>query len=184
MITDTDPKPPQIEHLFVRGLRFEGELQYMAKASEKGKARFREIRAPKVGLDGGLGWCSVVAGGILGVWPLTEHAQSHDGWKSTDAGTIDQLIRQGGLVMVQLGDGYSKWWALATGVERDRSLDIATALLLLDVTQPLPWGTAYNVRMGDTETLMDGSLKWHGLDGGDVTVRVSRWIGLNGPRDA
>jgi len=42
--------------------------------------------------------------------------------------------------MVQLGDGYWKWWALVTGVVQSRSQDTINALLLLDVTQPVPWG--------------------------------------------
>lgn len=179
MITDTDPKPPQIEHRFVKGLRFEGELQYLAKASGKGKARFREIKAPKTRRDRGLAWCSVVAGGILGIWPITEHTQSHDGWKSTDASTIDQLIRQGGLAMVQLGDGYSKWWALVTGVERDRNLDIATALLLLDVTQPLLWGAAYNARVDDINAQSSPRLVWRSSDGARLRVSILRWVAID-----
>jgi hypothetical protein len=182
MTTDTVPTPPQIKHLFVRGLRFEGELKYLAKASGKHGARFREIRTPKPGRDGGLAWCSVVAGGILGIWPLAEHAQSHDGWKSTDASTIDQLIRQGGLAMVQLGDGDSKWWALVTGVERDKSLDIATALLLLDVTQPLPWGTAYNARVGGINALSNPHLAWRSADGANLRASILRWVAIDGPK--
>jgi len=181
MTTEADPTPPQIEHLFVRGLRFEGELQYLAKASGKHRARFREIRAPKIGLDGGLAWCSVVAGGILGDWPLAGHAHSHDGWKSTDADTVDQLIRQGGLAMVQLGDGYSKWWALATGVERNRSLETTTALLLLDVTQPLPWGMAYNARVGGINALSSPRLVWRSTDGACLRVSILRWVAIAGP---
>lgn len=181
MTTEPDQRPPQIEQLFVRGLRFEGELRYLAEASGKHGARFRAIRTPKAGRDGGLAWCSVVAAGMLGDWPLTEHAQSHDVWKSTDAGTIDQLIRQGGLAMVQLGDGYSKWWALVTGVERDKSPDIATALLLLDVTQPLPWGTAYNARVDHINALSNSHLAWRSADGANLQVNISRWVAIDGP---
>ena len=180
MTIEADPKPPQIEHLFVRGLRFEGELQYLAKASGKHGLRFREIGTPKAGRDGGLAWCSVVAGGILGIWPLAEHAQSHDGWKSTDASTIDQLIRQGGLAMVQLGDGYSKWWALVTGAERDRSREVTTALLLVDGTQPLPLCAGYNARLALFAKSSSIPLKWQSTDGAVMTVDILRWIALDG----
>jgi len=95
MISDTDPKLPQIEHLFIRGLRFEEMLQYLTEGSGKRKARLREIGAPKAGLDGRQAWCSAGIAGILETWPLKGHAQSHDGWKSMDADTIDQLIQQG-----------------------------------------------------------------------------------------
>jgi len=180
MTTESDPTPPQVEHLFVRGLRFEGELRYLAKASGKHGSRFREIRTPKPGRDGGLTWCSAFAASILGTWPLAEHTQSHDGWKSTYAGTIDQLIRHGGLAMIQLGDGYSKWWALVTGVERDKSQDIATALLLLDVTQPLPWGTAYNARVDHINALSNSHLAWRSADGANLRVSILRWVAIDG----
>src|SRR5450830_1396035 len=178
MITESDPAPPQVEHLFVRGLRFEGELQYLAKASGKGKAGFREIKTPKAGLDGGLAWCSVVAAGILGAWPLAEHVQSHDVWKSTDADTVDQLIRQGGLAMIQLGDGYSKWWALVTGVERNRSREVTTALLLVDVTQPLPWCVGYNAHLAVFAKSRSMLIKWKSTDGAAMAVSILRWIAL------
>lgn len=180
MTIETGTTPPQIEHLFVRGLRFEGELRYLAKASGNHKATFREVKMPKVRRDGGLAWCSAVAGAILCVWPLTDRAQSHEGWKSTDAEAVEQLIRQGGLAMLQLGDGYSTWWALVAGVERDQVRQMATGLLLLDVTQGLPWGVGYNARMGGDFGSMDAPLKWFGIDGGCVPVRVVQWIGLEG----
>jgi len=153
----------------------------MAMASDTKGTRYRAIKTPKAGLDGGLAWCSVVAGGILGIWPLTEHAQSHDDWKSTDAGTIDQLVRQGALAVVQLGDGYSKWWGLVTGVERDRSLDITTALLLLDVTQALPWGTAYNARVDDINAQSSPRQVWRSADGACLQVSILRWVAIDGP---
>lgn len=179
MTTEAKTTPPQIEHLFVRGLRFEGELQYLAKASGKRGARFREIRTPKPGRDGGLTWCSAVAASILGIWPLTEHAKTHDEWKSTDAETIDQLIRQGGLAMIQLGDGYSKWWTLLTGVERYQVRQTVTGMLLLDVTQGLPWGGGYNARVDVGHRSMGGPLRLLGIDGSSVPVRVLRWVELD-----
>lgn len=186
MITEADPKPPQIEHLFVRGLRFEGELQYLAKASGRCGPGFREVRAPKARRDGGLAWCSAVAGGILRVWPLAGHAQPHDGWRASDAGLIERLILSGGLALVQLGDGYFSWWALVTGVERDRTRPqgVVTALLLLDVSQGLPWGSAYSARVDGLDRAGPGALEWRCIDGAQVAVGILRWVGVHSPATA
>lgn len=180
MTINAEKTPPQIEHLFVRGLRFEGELQYWVKASGNIKAAFRGIRDPKAGRDGGRAWCSAVAGGILGVLPVRERATIHQGWKLTDAETIEKTIHQRGLAMVQLKDRYSTWWALVTGVEQDQARQTVTGLLLLDVTQGLPWGVGYNARVRSAHESMAGPLKWSGIDGGCMPVHVVLWIELDG----
>lgn len=176
MTIETDPTAPQIEHLFVRGLRFEGELQYLARASGDHKATFREVKMPKVRRDGGLAWCSAVAADILGVWPPAEHAIHHSGWVGTDSALIEQLVRNGGLALTQLGDGYSNWWAVVTGVERDRACGNVTALLLLDVTQSLPWCAGYNARMVGIANSDQGLLNWQCIDGAHMKVKILRWI--------
>lgn len=180
MTIETRTTPPQIEHLFVRGLRFEGELRYLTKSTENHKATFREIKMPKVRNDGGLAWCSAVAGGILDVWPLAKHAIHHSSWEATDSTLIEQLVRNGGLALTQLGDGYSNWWAVTTGGELDRACGNVTALLLLDVTQGLPWGVGYNARMVSGYGSRDEPLKWLGIDGGCEPLCVVQWIGLDG----
>jgi len=84
--------------------------------------------------------------------------------------------------MVQLGDRYSTWWALVTGMERDQIRQTVIGLLLLDVTQGLPWGVGYNARVGGIQSSVNGPLKWRGIDGGGVSVQVLRWIELEGSR--
>lgn len=184
MITETVTTPPQTEHLFVLGLRFEGELQYLSKASGNHKATFREVKMPKVRRDGGLAWCSAVAASILGVWPLTEHAIHHSGWVTTDSALIEQLVRNGGLALIQLGDGYSNWWAVVTGVELDRACGNVTALLLLDVTQSLPWSAGYNARMAGIANSDRGALNWQSIDGAHLKVNILRWLEICAPQTA
>jgi len=176
MTTEIVTTPPQIEHLFVRGLRFDGELQYLAKASGNHKATFREVKLPKVRQDGGLAWCSAVGANILGIWPLTQHAIHHSAWEATDPVLIEQLVRNGGLALTQLEDGYSNWWALVTGMELDRACGCITALLLLDVTQSLPWSAGYNARVVGIANSDQGLLNWQSIDGAHMKVKILRWI--------
>lgn len=179
MITDTEPTAPQIEHLFVRGLRFEGELQYLSKSSGKRRASFREMKAPKAGRDGGLAWCSATAGNLLGTWPLAEHSQAHTGWDPAAPTLMKQLILDGGLAMIQIGDGYSNWWALVTGIEEDQASRRVTALLLLDVTQPLPWSSGYNARLAGFTNSSLAPLEWGTIDGTHAKVNILRWMGIH-----
>ena len=179
MITDAEPTAPQIEHLFVRGLRFERELQYLSKSSGKRRANFREIKAPRSGCDGGLAWCSATAGNLLGTWPLAEHSQTHTDWTPAAPALMKQLILDGGLAMIQIGDGYSYWWALVTGIEEDRASRRVTSLLLLDATQPLPWSSGYNARLAGLANSGLAPLDWGTCYGTDVKVNILRWMGIH-----
>lgn len=184
MTTETMTTPPQIEHLFVQGLRFEGELQYLTKASGNHKAMFRAVKMPKVRRDGGLAWCSAVAAGILSVWPLAEHAIHHSSWEATDSTLIEQLIRNGGFALTQLGDGYSNWWAVVAGMERNIACGNVTALLMLDVTQSLPWSAGYNARVAGIGNSDRGLLNWQSIDGAHLKVNILRWIEIRTPQTA
>lgn len=177
MTIEVQPTPPQIEHLFVCGLRFEGALQYLAQPSGAAPARFREIRAPKSRRDGGRAWCSAVASGVLGLWPLSAHMHRHTSWQSaTSSEHVEACIRRGGLALLQLDDGYCTWWALVTGVERDRVAGAVKALLLLDATEAMPWALGYNARLDGMSTNGAQFLEWRSLDGARRPVTIQAWI--------
>lgn len=81
--------------------------------------------------------------------------------------------------MIQIGDRYSNWWALVTGIEEDRASRRVTALLLLDVTQPLPWNSGYNARLAGLSNSSLAPLDWGTIDGTRVKVNILRWTEIN-----
>lgn len=78
-----------------------------------------------------------------------------------------------------INDLEQTWWALVTEAEEDRANRRVTALLLLDVTQPLPWGSGYNARLAGLSTSGLAPLDWRTCDGTHVKVSILRWMGIN-----
>lgn len=101
----------------------------------------------------------------------------HTSWQSaTSSEHVEACIRRGGLALLQLDDGYCTWWALVTGVERDRVAGAVKALLLLDATEAMPWALGYNARLDGMSTNGAQFLEWRSLDGARRPVTIQAWI--------
>ncbi|MBS0426712.1 MAG: hypothetical protein JSR41_05435 [Proteobacteria bacterium] len=186
---------PGLVHAFAAGLRFDGELSFLARLPF-GRTAWRRLPILETSAQAS-GRSAVLQAEVIltGKEPTTQALRRALRADPSDLAPGDFLVRMPELApalvarwhpdqtlldgaepmccpaLACLAGSEGKRWALVTGVELEIGGNdtIARALLLLDPTLPAPWATGYNARF-----LLDPDL-WQGLDG---EVRAVGLLGL------
>ena len=191
--------PPGLVHAFAAGLRFDGELSFLARLTF-GRTAWRRLPTLETSAQASGRATLLLAEALLtGKEPTAQALRRATRADTPDLAPGDFVMRMPELApelaarwhpdqtllhgaepmccpaLACLAGTEGRRWALVTGVEleiggRDVGKDtLPRALLLLDPTLPAPWATGYNARF-----LLDQD-RWQGLDG---EVQAAGLLGL------
>lgn len=180
---------PGLVHAFAAGLRFDGELSFLAR-SPFGRTTWRRLPTPETSAEAsGRITLLQVEALLTGKEPTAQALRRASRADRRDLAPGDFLMRMPELApelvarwhpnqtllhrtepmccpaLACLAGREGRRWALVTGVEleiggKDAGKDTSPrALLLLDPSLSAPWATGYNARL-----LLDQD-RWQGLDG-------------------
>jgi hypothetical protein len=189
---------PGLVHAFAAGLRFDGELRFLARLP-LGRTAWRRLPTLETSAQASGRIALLQAEAILtGREPTAQALRRAARAGSPDLAPGDFLMRVPELApelvarwhpdqtllhrsepmccpaLVCLAGPEGKRWALVTGVELEigGTDTVPRALMLLDPGMPAPWATGYNARF-----LLDQD-RWQGLDGEVLAVGLLGLIEL------